>query len=127
MCANRSVDGHIKFWKKLPETVEFVKHYRSHLGPILAMAGSEDGTALATCGDDKACVCIVDARESARACVTSVPPAQAIKFYDVIGFDMVSMISLDFTPSCCVWATRRETGRQVVRAMPSCMQSPAIA
>jgi peptidylprolyl isomerase domain and WD repeat-containing protein 1 len=27
-----SADGHIKFWKKQPVGVEFVKHFRSHLG-----------------------------------------------------------------------------------------------
>ena len=27
-----SVDGHVKFWKKQPEGIEFVKHFRAHLG-----------------------------------------------------------------------------------------------
>lgn len=27
-----SVDGHIKFWKKTDKGIEFVKHFRSHLG-----------------------------------------------------------------------------------------------
>jgi len=27
-----SCDGHIKFWKKTEGHIEFVKHYRSHLG-----------------------------------------------------------------------------------------------
>lgn len=26
-----SIDGHIKFWKKMEEGIEFVKHFRSHL------------------------------------------------------------------------------------------------
>ena len=29
-----STDGFVKFWKKQPIGVEFVKMYRSHLGPI---------------------------------------------------------------------------------------------
>ncbi len=29
-----SVDGHLKFWKKKPEGVEFVKHFRAHKGAI---------------------------------------------------------------------------------------------
>ena len=29
-----SVDGHLKFWKKKAEGVEFAKHYRAHLGPV---------------------------------------------------------------------------------------------
>lgn len=27
-----SVDGHVKFWKKMETGIEFVKHFRSHLG-----------------------------------------------------------------------------------------------
>lgn len=27
-----SVDGHVKFWKKMPDNIEFVKHYQAHLG-----------------------------------------------------------------------------------------------
>lgn len=27
-----SCDGHVKFWKKNPEGIEFVKHFRAHMG-----------------------------------------------------------------------------------------------
>ena len=30
-----SHDGHVKFWKKIEEGIEFVKHFRSHLGKNL--------------------------------------------------------------------------------------------
>lgn len=30
-----SHDGHVKFWKKIEEGIEFVKHFRSHLGEKL--------------------------------------------------------------------------------------------
>lgn len=30
-----SVDGHVKFWKKMEEGIEFVKHFRSHLGNFI--------------------------------------------------------------------------------------------
>lgn len=36
--ATASQDGHLKFWKKMPEGIEFVKHYHSHLEPINDMA-----------------------------------------------------------------------------------------
>ena len=29
-----SADGHLKFWKKRPGGLEFVKHFRAHKGPI---------------------------------------------------------------------------------------------
>lgn len=30
-----SIDGHVKFWKKMEEGIEFVKHFRSHLCKLL--------------------------------------------------------------------------------------------
>ena len=72
-----SVDGHVKFWKKKEDGIEFVKHFRSHLGSsyvtgfhpqtvrkcfflfsnftgtILDMAGSFDGEICCTIADDK--------------------------------------------------------------------------
>lgn len=58
-----SSDGHVKFWKKQPESIEFVKHFRSHLAPILDIAANANGTYLVTCGED-----------------------QALKIFDVINF-----------------------------------------
>jgi peptidylprolyl isomerase domain and WD repeat-containing protein 1 len=57
-----SVDGHLKFWKKKTRTeaaagepgIEFVKHYRAHLAPILALATSVDGLFAATLAADGA-------------------------------------------------------------------------
>ena len=31
-----SCDGHVKFWKKMPDNIEFVKHFQAHLGNIHA-------------------------------------------------------------------------------------------
>lgn len=33
-----SNDGHLKFWKKTFRTIEFVKHFRAHLGPITSLS-----------------------------------------------------------------------------------------
>jgi len=49
-----SVDGHVKFWKKQKQGIEFVKHFRGHLDVITGMDISADGTLLATIGKDKA-------------------------------------------------------------------------
>jgi peptidylprolyl isomerase domain and WD repeat-containing protein 1 len=35
-----SWDGHVKFWKKQPTGIEFVKHFRSHLGKSIASSFS---------------------------------------------------------------------------------------
>jgi peptidylprolyl isomerase domain and WD repeat-containing protein 1 len=47
-----SVDGHLKFWKKQPTGIEFVKHYRAHLAPIIAVTASTDGTVVASVAED---------------------------------------------------------------------------
>eukprot|EP00441_Pelagodinium_beii_P024239 CAMPEP_0197653666 /NCGR_PEP_ID=MMETSP1338-20131121/36622_1 /TAXON_ID=43686 ORGANISM="Pelagodinium beii, Strain RCC1491" /NCGR_SAMPLE_ID=MMETSP1338 /ASSEMBLY_ACC=CAM_ASM_000754 /LENGTH=628 /DNA_ID=CAMNT_0043228867 /DNA_START=41 /DNA_END=1927 /DNA_ORIENTATION=- len=70
-----SVDGHVKFWKKQYEGIEFVKHYRAHLGALVAMVLSQDGRLLATVGDDS-----------------------ALKLFEVSNFDMTCMIKLKFKP-----------------------------
>lgn len=75
-----SVDGHVKFWKKEDAGVEFVKHFRAHLGKIVSIAVSSDGAYLCTAADDK-----------------------SIKIFDIIGFDMINMMKTDFVPGCCEW------------------------
>lgn len=37
-CCAGSVDGHVKFWKKQAKGVEFAKHFRAHLGPVIGSA-----------------------------------------------------------------------------------------
>ncbi len=77
-----SADGHVKFWRKMITGIEFVKHYKAHLKEVVGLAISADGLRLATTSVDR-----------------------SVKFFDVLGFDMVHMLSLDFIPgpSCC-WA-----------------------
>uniref|UniRef100_A0A8D9DXJ5 peptidylprolyl isomerase n=1 Tax=Cacopsylla melanoneura TaxID=428564 RepID=A0A8D9DXJ5_9HEMI len=70
-----SNDGHIKFWKKQEEGIEFVKHFRSHLGVISNICTNYNGTILCTIASDK-----------------------AMKVFDVINFDMINMIKLEFNP-----------------------------
>eukprot|EP00750_Incisomonas_marina_P017727 INCI2388.1.p1 GENE.INCI2388.1~~INCI2388.1.p1 ORF type:complete len:685 (-),score=152.56 INCI2388.1:36-2090(-) len=78
-----SADGHLKFWKKLMAGVQFVKHFKAHLGPIVDLQSSHDGSRVCTLSSDK-----------------------SLKIYEVLGFDMINMISLGFEPSCCVWLDR---------------------
>eukprot|EP00124_Ichthyophonus_hoferi_P005140 Ihof_evm1s678 gene=Ihof_evmTU1s678 len=75
-----SVDGHIKFWKKAELGIEFVKHFKSHLAPITDLSASKDGLLLCSASVDK-----------------------SLKVYDIINFDMINMLRLDFIPSCCSW------------------------
>jgi peptidylprolyl isomerase domain and WD repeat-containing protein 1 len=75
-----SIDGHVKFWKKMPKTIEFAKHFQAHLGAINAMVLSPDGLRLVTTSQDK-----------------------MVKFFEVVSFDMVNMIAVSFTPTCACW------------------------
>ncbi|KAF7261938.1 hypothetical protein EG68_00837 [Paragonimus skrjabini miyazakii] len=75
-CSN---DGHLKFWRKADGLgLEFVKHYRAHLSAIHGLSISVDGELACTVGDDK-----------------------TAKVFDVINFDMISMMKLDFMPCGC--------------------------
>lgn len=48
-----SCDGHVKFWKKMEEGIEFVKHFRSHLGAITALTANYQGSLLVSVSNDK--------------------------------------------------------------------------
>lgn len=47
-----SVDGHVKFWKKTSAGIEFVKHYRASLSPIVGVSASADGAMFAITSAD---------------------------------------------------------------------------
>ena len=79
-----SVDGVVKFWKKVAETVEFVKEFKAHEGAVRSISVSYDGKLLATAGPDK-----------------------LVKLFDVENFDMYGMLQLTFTPKCLCWVYGR--------------------
>lgn len=79
-----SVDGVVKFWKKGKESIEFVKEFRAHVGEIKSVSVSADGRSFATAGIDK-----------------------TIKIFDVITFDLLSMLTIEFTPKCVCWVHKR--------------------
>ena len=47
-----SIDGHLKLWKKQEQGIEFVKHYRAHLAPVVAVSASADGQLFASVAED---------------------------------------------------------------------------
>ncbi|KAJ5229220.1 hypothetical protein N7489_009928 [Penicillium chrysogenum] len=79
-----SVDGFVKFWKKMAEGIEFVKEFRAHPGEIRGVTVSADGRSFATAGLDK-----------------------TLKIFDVITFDLLAMYTLDFVPRCVCWVHPR--------------------
>jgi len=79
-----SMDGVVKFWKKINADVEFVKEFKAHKDHIKSMSVSADGRSLATAGTDK-----------------------TVKIFDVVTFDLLSVLNLEFNPSCVCWIHSR--------------------
>lgn len=98
-----SIDGHLKLWKKQDVGIEFVKHYRAHLAPIVGISASADGTLFASVAEDGA------AKVFDVVNFGSLHPS----FYSVsmthlwLHLDMINMIKLGFTPLACCWVHRR--------------------
>ena len=79
-----SLDGHLKFWKKNYVGIEFVKHYKAHVGKITGVSVSHSGYHMATCSSKD----------------------NALKIFDVLNFDMIHFMKLQFTPLICEFINR---------------------
>ncbi|PKS06650.1 hypothetical protein jhhlp_007400 [Lomentospora prolificans] len=79
-----STDGTVKFWKKIAKGIEFVKQFKAHQGEILSVSVSADGRSFASCGVD-----------------------ETVKIFDVITFDLLTMIPLGFCPRSICWVHRK--------------------
>jgi peptidylprolyl isomerase domain and WD repeat-containing protein 1 len=79
-----SVDGVVKFWKKIADGIEFVKEFKAHQGEIKSVSVSQDGRSFATAGADK-----------------------TIKIFDVMAFDLLSVMQLEYAPKCICWVHRK--------------------
>ncbi|KAF9046595.1 peptidyl-prolyl cis-trans isomerase [Panaeolus papilionaceus] len=79
-----SIDGFVKLWKKQDQGIEFVKVYRAHLSPVVAVSASDDGQLFATVSED-----------------------MTAKVFDVVNFDMINIIKLGFKPHSCCWVHKR--------------------
>ena len=76
-----SVEGIVKFWKKNNiGTLEFIKSFRAHSGPITAAALSPDGCWLATGSFDR-----------------------SIKIFDIENFDMIEIIKYEEAVGQLIW------------------------
>jgi peptidylprolyl isomerase domain and WD repeat-containing protein 1 len=79
-----SIDGVVKFWKKDYGGVEFVKEFKAHDGEIKSVNVSVDGRSFATAGADN-----------------------TVKIFDVETFDLLAMLSLDYSPKAVCWVHGR--------------------
>ncbi|EPY50011.1 WD repeat containing cyclophilin family peptidyl- prolyl cis-trans isomerase Cyp9 [Schizosaccharomyces cryophilus OY26] len=71
-----SYDGHVKFWHKTTDGIEYIKDFPTHNGKIISTYLSKDERILATCADDN-----------------------TVKVFDIDSIDMVNIIDLDFVPN----------------------------
>lgn len=72
-----SVDGYVKFWKKVSGGIEFVKEFKAHNGEIKSVTVSADGRSYATTGADN-----------------------TVKIFDVVTFDLLAMMEPPVPPKC---------------------------
>ncbi|KAL8770750.1 MAG: hypothetical protein Q9209_003617 [Squamulea sp. 1 TL-2023] len=79
-----SIDGVVKFWKKVAVGIEAVKEFKAHLGEIQSVSVSQDGRSFATAGADK-----------------------TIKIFDVITFDLLAIIQLESGPRSICYVHER--------------------
>ncbi|KAF2730425.1 peptidyl-prolyl cis-trans isomeras-like protein [Polyplosphaeria fusca] len=75
-----SIDGVVKFWQKDFGGIEFVKEFRAHNGEIFSVSVSADGRSFATIGVDN-----------------------TVKIFDVVTFDLLSILNLDYVPKTVCW------------------------
>lgn len=87
-----SIDGYLKFWKKIYGGIEFVKTFRAHLGKITGCSLSSSEQRLAT----------VSSKDS------------ALKVFDVVNFDLMHMIKLKFVPDICEFIHKESSFSSVI-------------
>ena len=83
-----SVDGFLKFWRKIPQGIEFVKTFKVNMAPITAMALSAP---------------------TEHRLATSCAQEQSIKVFDVENFDLINMIKVNFVPTHLAFVSKATT------------------
>ena len=96
-----SIDGVVKFWKKAAVGIESVKEFKAHVGEIKSVGVSHDGRSFASAGADK-----------------------TIKIFDVVTFDLLSILQLESAPISICWVHKRAASLPLLAV--SSDGSPAI-
>ncbi|KAK4673502.1 Peptidyl-prolyl cis-trans isomerase cyp15 [Podospora pseudopauciseta] len=97
-----SLDGVVKFWKKVADGIEFVKEFKAHQGEIRSVSTSADGRSFATAGPDK-----------------------TVKLFDVMTFDLLAVIQLEYVPRCVCWVHKKGASLPLL-AISDDSQKPGI-
>lgn len=105
------MDGHVKFWKKQDEGIEFVKHFRCHLGNIQCLCANDMGSLVASVSNDKS-IKVFDVVNFGESTTQSSTSAIIIFDFDFILYktifflDMINMMKADYVPLTCEWIHR---------------------
>lgn len=100
------MDGHLKLWKKQDKGIEFVKHYRAHVSPIVGVSASADGQLFASISDDGHAKVFDVINFGPSQSLTSFRASEPLMHYWT-RVDMINMIKLGYIPSACCWVHRR--------------------
>lgn len=95
-----SCDGHVKFWKKMEEGIEFVKHFRSHLGAVTALASNCKGSLLCSVSNDKS-LKVFDVINFGKYILYNFLIVYQFKY--IFFSDMINMMRFDYIPNCAEW------------------------
>ncbi|CDJ46062.1 cyclophilin, putative [Eimeria brunetti] len=98
-----SIDGHVKFWIQKEGGIEFVKHFRAHIGELysLCISREDEGEYAACVGEDK-----------------------TLRIFDVPNFDMACLVSLSFVPWACEFVSKKGAATPLVAV--SDRDSPSV-
>lgn len=94
-----SVDGVVKFWKKIAVGIESVKEFKAHTGEIRGVSVSQDGRNFATAGIDKT-VKIFDV-------ITFGMSSKSVSYNVLIFPDLLAILQLEKTPRSICWVHPR--------------------
>lgn len=112
-----SVDGHVKFWKKQEQGVEFVKHFRAHLGVDVGLSLTAGALMVSRVqvGSQPLqqlmmdCYCAQQQKTRLWRCLMcSTLVGYLIHDWltascTFLTLDMINMLRLSYIPSACVW------------------------
>ena len=97
-----SSDGYLKFWRKGVQGIEFVKTFRANMAAISSMCISANQLRLATC----------------------CPEEKSLKVFDVVNFDLMNMIKVNFTPNLMQFVSKQNMFAPILAVTES--ESPSI-
>lgn len=96
-----SIDGVIKFWKKVAVGIEAVKEFKAHAGEIKSVTVSQDGRSLATAGADKT-IKLFDVVNFGKLLRGSTRPGISL-----IMPDLLAIIQLEAVPKAICYVHKR--------------------